>query len=543
MRKLFFLILLSIFQLHAQRTITTKEWRSDLKFMQNRIHKDYASLFIKVTKGHFDKEIDRLYHDIPNLESHEIIVRMTEIVALFKYGHTGIFFNHNSIQFHSFPFHLYEFNDGIFIQGVSKTYKKALGAKVLKVNNIAIEKALEMIKPVVNAENAQYFKAYGINAIAISEVLHTKRITNTFQKKIVLTLQKEGKIFTVEFDALAKGKTVPKKYGFVQQDENWLTMREQSKTPLYLSHLDKIYFKKYLPQEKTVYVRHSKIRDDSSENTANFYRKVFNFIANNEVEKLVIDLRLNGGGNNYLNSSIIKEIIKSNKINEIGKLYVIIGRRTFSACQNLVNELDNYTNAIFVGEPTAENINFWGDARPEILPNSKIPVYLSFAWWQDKPAWENAAWLVPQIPVTLSAKEYSTNQDPILQAALHFSAKGFIHKPMQHIRQLYASGNMEKIINDVAEMMRDPKYTFFDFEKELIKSGKQVSNYSPQGAIQIFSLITKFFPNSPNAWKNLAEIHIKIGDNENGKKLLKKVIALDKNGTIGNQAQKLLKNI
>ena len=48
-------------------------------------------------------------------------------------------------------------------------------------------------------------------------------------------------------------------------------------------------------------------------------------------------------------------------------MFVIIGRRTFSACQNLVNELDNYTNAIFIGEPTAENINFYGDTRPGSL--------------------------------------------------------------------------------------------------------------------------------------------------------------------------------
>ena len=543
MKKIFYI--LSVFivvQLSAQKTLTTEDWRNDLKFLQHKIHKDYASLFVKTTKTDFDAKIEKLHQDIPNLQEHEIIVRMTEIIASFEYGHTGIYFGLNPMKFHSFPFNLYEYNDGIFIEGVSKVYEKALGSKVLKINNIDISEALEKVKPVVNSENSQYFKAYGINYLTIAEVLHAKRITNILQKTIELTLEKDGKIFQMEFNVLPKGESVPKKYSRIQQNEDWLTARDQNSTPLYLKHIDKVYFQEYLPKHKAVYVRHSKIRDDKSVNTENFYRGVFDFIENNEVEKLVIDLRLNGGGNNYLNKPIIKEIIRSNAINKVGNLYVIIGRRTFSACQNLVNELDNYTNVIFVGEPTAENVNFWGDARPEVLPNSIIPVYLSFAWWQDKPAWENTEWIAPQIPVTMSFKEYVTNQDPVLQAALTFNAENFIHKPMDYIRSLYDTNQLEKLATEIPKMIQDPKYSFFDFELELIKSGNQVSNYNPQASVQIFSFLTRLFPNSIIALKGLGENYLKIGSNKEGKQILEKVIAMDKNGEIAKQAKKLLNN-
>ena len=471
MKKIFYI--LSVFivvQLSAQKTLTTEDWRNDLKFLQHKIHKDYASLFVKTTKTDFDAKIEKLHQDIPNLQEHEIIVRMTEIIASFEYGHTGIYFGLNPMKFHSFPFNLYEYNDGIFIEGVSKVYEKALGSKVLKINNIDISEALEKVKPVVNSENSQYFKAYGINYLTIAEVLHAKRITNILQKTIELTLEKDGKIFQMEFNVLPKGESVPKKYSRIQQNEDWLTARDQNSTPLYLKHLDKVYFQEYLPK------------------------------------------------------------------------HVIIGRRTFSACQNLVNELDNYTNVIFVGEPTAENVNFWGDARPEVLPNSIIPVYLSFAWWQDKPAWENTEWIAPQIPVTMSFKEYVTNQDPVLQAALTFNAENFIHKPMDYIRSLYDTNQLEKLATEIPKMIQDPKYSFFDFESELIKSGNQVSNYNPQASVQIFSFLTRLFPNSIIALKGLGENYLKIGSNKEGKQILEKVIAMDKNGEIAKQAKKLLNN-
>lgn len=170
---------------------------------------------------------------------------------------------------------------------------------------------------------------------------------------------------------------------------------------------------------------------------------------------MVLDVRLNGGGNNYKNKPIVTGIIESKKINKIGKFIVILGRRTFSACQNLVNELDNYTNVIFIGEPTSENINFYGDNNRVELPNSKIPAYLSFAWWQDKPQWENDDWLAPHIAVDMRFEEYRTNQDPVLDTALAFSDDNFITDPMRYMTNLYMAGKMEQLATDTKRMIND----------------------------------------------------------------------------------------
>ena len=230
---------------------------------------------------------------------------------------------------------------------------------------------------------------------------------------------------------MEKGESMPKQRGYVHQNENWLDARDQTKTPLYLKNLDRIYFFEYLPKEKALYVRHSRVADDAKESTEKFYKRVFDFVENNDVNKLIIDVRLNGGGNSYLNKSIITGIIETKKINKVGNLYVIIGNRTYSAAQNLVNELHNYTNAIFVGEPTSENVNFWGDARPVTFPNSGLIVHLSYAWWQGKPVWEYAEWLAPQVPVEMSFSDYKSNQDPVLKAALSFSGKDFKINPLE----------------------------------------------------------------------------------------------------------------
>ena len=531
-------------QLTAQSTLNAKNWQDDLKFLQTTIHNDYPFLFKKTTDEAFDKAVDALYKAIPNLEEHEIIVGLARIVSSFKYGHTSLDIRHLPNAFHGLPVSLYHFNDGIYIQGVHKDYAETLGAKVIEVAGLPIGEALKAIYPVVPAENDQFFKAYGVLYLMSPEILHVQGVIKELSDRVELTLVRKGKTFKQTFSVLPRGERPPLEYGFVQKNENWLDARNQDNTPYYLKHLDKIYYYEYLPEQKTVYIRHSQIQDDESENIPSFYERVFNFIESNDVERLVLDVRLNGGGNNYKNKPIITGIIESEKINKVGHFFVIIGRRTFSACQNLVNELDNYTNAVFIGEPTAENINFYGDNNRVELPNSKVSAYLSFAWWQDKPQWEGDEWLAPHIAVDMSFEEYKSNKDPVLDTALNFSDTDFILDPMSHITNLFLARNMEKLRSDAEQIAKDPKYRFFKFEEEFNNTGYKLLNRGEyETAILVFAMITQFFPNSANAWDSLAEGYLKSGDTVKATEYYNKAIKMDPHGPTGDNARKMLRSI
>ncbi|MEM7381138.1 MAG: hypothetical protein AAF361_08055 [Bacteroidota bacterium] len=539
--------LLFFIQLAAQQKPTTSQWQQDLRFLQNTIHKEYPFLFVKTTKAAFDAEVESLYKEIPNLEDHEIVVGLSRIIALFKYGHMAVDYNHKPFEFQYLPFNLYQYADGVYIQGVHKDYKQALGAKVIAINKIPVMEALQKIYPVVSAENTQFFKGYGINHLTIPEVLHAQGITDKLQNSVELSLEKNGKSFKMAFESIPDNKYAPTQYGHIFQDENWLEARDQSTTPLYLKHIERIYFFEYLSEEKVVYVRLSQIEDDPKENMTSFYARLFDFIESHEVEKLILDVRLNGGGNNYKNRPLITGIIENKKINKVGKLFVIIGRRTFSACQNLVNELHNYTNAIFVGEPTAENVNFYGDSGPVVLPSTKLPVYLSFAWWQDKAGWENAEWLAPSIPVEMTFEQYTTNKDPVLDAALAFSDSNFKPNPMRYLTEGFVSGKIEELAVEVPKMIKDPRYSFFDFETELTKAGMHLVSSGRLPAIQagigVLSFVSQLFPNSAKAWKNLAFAQIKADDKKNAMESLNKAISFDLNREIGKSAKEMLEEI
>ncbi len=549
MKNFSLLLLFSLFTtlLYAQPGLSAEEWRVDLRHLQQTVHEKYDFLFKKVSQEEFDAEVQKLHEAIPELEEHEIIVGLARLVALFKYGHTAIhvsgWWEREAFNFNQAPLNLYHFSDGIYVQGVHKDYEQALGAKVLKVEGRPIEEALAAIQPVVSAENEQFFKAYGINLLGTPEVLHAQGVTKRLKETVTLTLQKEGNPFEVTFEPI-KEKGFPGGYGLIKEQGEWLGFRETATPPLYLKNMNRIYYYEYLPEHKAVYVRHSQIQDDPQEAIPAFYERLFDFIEANEVEKLILDVRLNGGGNNYKNKPIVTGVIACEKINQPGNFFVIIGRRTFSACQNLVNELDNYTEAIFVGEPTAENINFYGDTRQEVLPNSKIPVNLSFAWWQDKPQWENADWTTPHLAVDMSFEEYRANQDPVLEAALNFSAEGFVLDPMEHLKAMFMAGQLEELEAEAKRMLEDPRYRYHDFEDEFNQAGyKLINDGQMEPALFVFGLNTRLFPESANAWDSLGEAHWKAGKIDKAIEYYNKAIKMDPDGWVGDNARAMLEEI
>ncbi len=337
---------------------------------------------------------------------------------------------------------------------------------------------------------------------------------------------------------------LPRNYGYVVSGDDWISVRDQNNTPNYLKNLDKIYYYEYLPASKTLYVRHSQIQDQPGEAIPAFYKKVFDFIDKNDVERLVLDVRLNGGGNNYKNKPIVTGIIESKKINKPGKLFVIIGRRTFSACQNLVNELSNYTNALFVGEPTAENINFYGDTRRVELPKTKISAFLSFAWWQDKPQWENGPWLAPQLAVDMSFDDYRSNKDPLLDACLNFSDKDPVLDPMAKLKDLFMEGKMDEVEAEAKKMASDPRYRYLNFESKINTAGYDLINSNQlQPAIFVFQLNTKLYPKSANTWDSLAEAYWKAKQNDKAIEYYNKAIELDPNGATGANSKNMLRQL
>jgi hypothetical protein len=139
--------------------------------------------------------------------------------------------------------------------------------------------------------------------------------------------------------------------------------------------------------------------------------------------RLVIDLRRNGGGDNFLGEGLRKHVERS-RFNRPGGLYVLTSPQTFSAAQNLANRLERETFALFVGGPTGSAPNLYGDSKLFTGETTGVTAMVSTIPWFDSYPMDKRPWILPDLPVADRFDDWAAGRDPALDAALTHAGEG-----------------------------------------------------------------------------------------------------------------------
>ena len=523
-----------------------EKWREDLRYLAEEMPKRHRNLYHSMTREQFEGAVKSLHERIPTLTRNQIIVELTRVVAMVRDGHTSVagLMSDPKIGFRYYPLSLYFFKDGLYVITADREHAAAVGARVLKIGNASAEQAYNAVKGLVfhDANNEFGIKANAPFALVTPEVLHAVGIVADMEKA-QFVLEKNGKQMTVEVKPALRsaGQAHGSTWDYIKP-QGWVDARDAAAAPvpLWLKNVRDLFWFEYLTDSKTVYVQFNGVADKETETVADFSKRLFAFVEKNPVDRLILDLRWNGGGNNYLNKPLILGLIKS-KVDERGKLFTIISRHTFSAAQNLVNELEKYTNTTFVGEPTGENVNFYGDSTRIVLPNSGLVVRASTLWWQNLDPRDRRQWTGPQIAAELTSTDYFTNNDPALKAIFNYSPK------KELTEQLMDALNA----NDVAlaakrfrEFVNDPVNTYLNAENVMNSFGYRLMGMKRlDHAIEIFKLNTEAYPQSSNVWDSLGEAYMNKGNKELAIKNYEKSLELDASNANAVQMLKKLRGM
>ncbi len=393
-------------------------WRYDLDFFATRMEQVHYNLYVKTPREVFAKAVADLKSNVPSLQDHEIIVGLRRLTAMAGDGHTGLRLRRDGRYVERrYPLDLYEYSDGLYVQAAAPELDETVGCKVIGIGNASTQEAYDAIAQICSVDNPMGIKAWVPRYFVIPEVLHALGLIQDMENT-TLTLQKSGgEQFTIDLTPISRGPL-----------SETVTARADAEapTPLYLSHGDEMYWFEYLEDEKLVYFQYNSVRNKADDPIWMFAKRLYEFIEANPVEYLVIDLRRNGGGNNFLNVPIVQGLIKCEKVNKQGNLFVIASRHTFSAAMNCAADLEYQTEAMFVGEPTGSKPNFIGETTMITLPWSGLQVSCSSLYWQRSHAFDYRTWIAPDLVAELSSEDYRTNRDPALETILDY-----IHDPKQ----------------------------------------------------------------------------------------------------------------
>lgn len=481
-------------------SLTSEQWREDLDFMVGELQRRHKNLYHSVSKEQFDAAVADLRERIPSLQRNEIIAGMMRIAAMVGDGHTRVDPRKDTrFGFPSLPLRLYLFEDGLYVRAAAPAQAALVGAKILSIGGVATDEAIRRADALISKDNEMATKLVAPVYLDMPDVLQALRLSSR-RDSATLKLQKAGRIWTATVPADEIAAPWPDDTdGSFMTPEGWVDARTTSKPPLWLEAPLEFHRMVALPERRTLYTQLNEVTGIPGESLADFGLKIRKEAERTNPEKIVIDLRLNFGGNWDLRSGYIRELIKAE--DDDTRLFVLTGRGSFSATEAIIVDLRRLTKAVFIGEPASSKPNHYGDGYRSRMPNSHIAIQTSI-YWNQLSGQSRVPWTGVHIATPYTFADYAAGRDPALEAMYAYSPPPLL---LPTLLEAARSGGPQAALRALKDYQAVVAYRYLNFAQIVPAAAEGLYGANqPEAALAVAQAAVKDYPDSVDAWAVLA---------------------------------------
>jgi hypothetical protein len=424
--------------IYAQETQKI-DWQKDLDYLKNELPILHSNLFFQYSQVSYESDLESLKNQIGVISDETMFIKIQQLLSKLGDSHTTSNFLYKLPRMY-LPIVLENFAEGIFIVGTVDIDENMMGNKLISINGHPIEIIVDSIKTLYVAENDSWHKKNVTNYLINYDIL--KYFGFVDNEKVKLQLE--------NYYGIPDEKTVKavQEEDIDREDVEYIKFSgRKNRRP----RTRAIFGHKYLPKDSLYFVMYNKctgreveqmnaIQDSlnidmneycttqpkkekkSKEKTEvkplpyfrHFRDSVFQVIKNQPIKKLVFDLSRNGGGSTSQGTAMIEKLSQMIDTTKT-KVYVIVGRRTFSAAIVHTMELKRLLNATVIGEPTGGKPSFYGGVDTRYLPSSCLRIGFSRSHRKTTldEATANANTIIPDVLFPVTLQNYTSGTDAI----------------------------------------------------------------------------------------------------------------------------------
>lgn len=380
-------------------------WVQDIDYLVSELPRLHPNLFFRTTRAEFERAADELRAAVPSLQEHEVVVGLMRLAALPGDGHTALF---RWTGFRYLPLELTRLADGLYVTAADDARAALLGARVVAVGERPIGELEAAAATLVSHENEAWLRVQIPQLLAIPEVLHALRATASPAQVTIWADDASGARLRADVPALSSRPAL--------RD---LATVAGAPPPLHRQRTAENYWFTVIEASQTLYLQYNRCQQ-GPEPFGTFADRVFRLLDQNAAARLVVDVRLNGGGNSDVDDPLIRGLRSRAPWRAPGKLFCLIGGATFSSGMWTADDL-RQSGAILVGSPTGGKPNSYGDTRSFNLPNSRLLVTYSTKFFRlvdgDPPS------VTPELAVEPTVADLRDGRDVVLDAAIAYAGR------------------------------------------------------------------------------------------------------------------------
>jgi hypothetical protein len=368
-----------------------------------RIHPDP---FHDVSRARFLRAADRLRERLAGRSDERVLVGLMRLAALpslrGRDGHLGLWPPDNPEAIHRFPIRVWSFPEGLHVTAAMNG-AAPVGARVLRVNGSPIGAVLARLDRVVPRDTRSNLRAARTVFLTSAEVLVGLGLADTLDRVTLAVETRSGEWRSVTVPSVDADT-------FADWVDGWELLLPPRPGLAFLRDAARPSVVSYRPAERTVLVRYNVVLEGSGVVVA----RIRSATREGPVERIVLDLRSNGGGQ----AGGYRELLRYLAGSRI-PLRVLIGRLTFSAAASFVTAIQRrIPDATLIGETMGGATSFWANPSSVRLPNSGLNVLIPSGSFGSPGRDEGSHVIRPDLAVPFTAADYFGGRDPPLERAL-----------------------------------------------------------------------------------------------------------------------------
>ena len=383
------------------------DWKADLEFLTKELPEKHCNFFTARSKGEFVSGIEAIKAESERLTDFQVALKTQQLIARFGDSHTMLQFFQLIDQTQILPLGTLWVSDGLYITKTTPENKEILGLRIVAINDTPIATVIDSLSTLFTIDNQAIVKSIVPETVMSLQALEHFGFADSRQVKLMLS---DGKTQVV--------KPIHPDNAFVNFRPDSLAFATANRKVLFTS--------RYFPEDRIYYMLYNKChsrelaaeRGDAEAaqklpSFEAFTRKAFETLNDKPVDKLIFDMRYNGGGNSSQGTEFVERLAQALKQHPQVAVYVVLGRDTFSSA--ILNAMDfkQLTNAVFVGEETAGKPNHFGEVRSFQLPSSKVLGNYSTKYF--KRSEKEIETIEPDMSIEMSFADFKKGVDPVFE--------------------------------------------------------------------------------------------------------------------------------
>lgn len=389
-------------------------WRADLDRLVSAREDNHPDPWHGIARDDYVAAVAEVAARVPDLSDDQLMVEVTRLAAMPTWagrdGHGGIYpWGEGSYGVQMYPLRLYWFSDGLFVVDALPPYGELVGARVDAVAGHDTDDVLAAVEPLVPRDNEQQVLTHAPRLMLAAEVLHGLGLVDDPDAPATFTTSRAG----------AGRTTTEVKPVAVERYEAWAgghhahSAPSRPSGPAWLRRTSEPIWWELLAESRTAYIQYNFVGDG----VRPVADQVAAAVTAGRAKRVVVDVRHNPGGNNSTYWPLVS-FLEDAAAELPGRIYVIMGRATFSAAGNFVTELERGTDAVLVGEDLGASPNQYGDSRTLPLEHSGLVFRVAPQYIVKGDPDDERITISPDLPAPLSSGDYFGDRDPAMAAIL-----------------------------------------------------------------------------------------------------------------------------